>query len=900
MGPKRAPPKPPPKGQKTISSFFLPNTGAPSSSQTSTASPPVKTQSKIDSFMTTPKAKPAETPSVAPSSASSAFSPTPTAAAAVPDTAPLFDEDNDDAESVGFAVLIDPMVGTSSDYSSEEEDLPKCDVEKDAHGFEQEKTQVGKKITPAMPSDSDASTTPTAELSTDKENIEEAKRSKKDDKPQFAKPAPVSPAFSPLHDFDDDDDDEVLNGAKFLTAGKSTVMATPASSKVAAETPKTATRHSTRAKKPTSYSLAKLSKQSIIPTSVTSASSALASIMQPKKKAKTDFASRIAADRQKKEETHDRMKQLMDSMENDEVDPCKGDAVKAINAMTEDDEQNELLGSLVRESLSNGAAVKKVVVMFTKKDNMTQPMFDYPEEGGDEFTRMIYQAMKGSDGLQPFMVSNVFSDALLTGWNMPNVIPKGLFLQACFTSATEECVAASEVLKMILKLKLKDKCTPFYVVSFSTFTSALETFGFDPRLWNDPSASIQNFLVSLNKASDDRNYLAAHESFRVLNFGLCIELFAFFLIYRHSGYSSNEIFKTMTLLIKISMDGRLIRLLGNQIGDVVAILARWAIESEAHSYSASQSGLAKTSSFMLTDNFKRMADELVTFVGDDPVYQEMLLLSPSSALVGSGIVLFELKRYIAGRFVVLGGVEGGFKICDGEEGDLGVKEEEVQEANGAMVVDEEDVEMDVDGELNDGERKRKIPKKVDLQKIPSLRTSDSQDGHETFFDAMDASPTDLATSAKVESSNNSQDVTGTTAEAGASVVKDDIESVQDAHQSDGKVVNSAGRVVDLKNLLAVVKEYRVPPASTDFTRLASRMRTVSVAIGGVDAVREQVGEAEAMKIALKALHGKINDLKLALERTRAKHQIHMLSTWLQLSLPFRRNGTQSTLNFGKK
>ncbi|KAJ3047833.1 hypothetical protein HDU99_009350, partial [Rhizoclosmatium hyalinum] len=69
------------------------------------------------------------------------------------------------------------------------------------------------------------------------------------------------------------------------------------------------------------------------------------------------------------------------------------------------------------------------------------------------------------------------------------------------------------------------------------------------------------------------------------------------------------------------------------------------------------------------------------------------------------------------------------------------------------------------------------------------------------------------------------------------------------------------------NLTNVVSKYSVVPTRTDFMRLASRIQVLSVAVGGVSGVKENLADATEMKTVLDRMHGSISDTsQLAMDR----------------------------------
>ncbi|KAJ3076739.1 hypothetical protein HDU98_000619 [Podochytrium sp. JEL0797] len=90
----------------------------------------------------------------------------------------------------------------------------------------------------------------------------------------------------------------------------------------------------------------------------------------------------------------------------------------------------------------------------------------------------------------------------------------------------------------------------------------------------------------------------------------------------------------------------------------------------------------------------------------------------------------------------------------------------------------------------------------------------------------------------------------------------------------------------LAALTSIVSQYKVPPAKTDYVRLASRIQILAASVGGLVGIRQSPKESKELESILGKVHGSINDTQhLALDRIKAKETIHDLKTFIDLGLP---------------
>ncbi|KAJ3394545.1 hypothetical protein HDU84_007719 [Entophlyctis sp. JEL0112] len=105
---------------------------------------------------------------------------------------------------------------------------------------------------------------------------------------------------------------------------------------------------------------------------------------------------------------------------------------------------------------------------------------------------------------------------------------------------------------------------------------------------------------------------------------------------------------------------------------------------------------------------------------------------------------------------------------------------------------------------------------------------------------------------------------------------------------DGADSRAAAAPASLAQLADIVAQYSVHPATTDYVRLAWRVRVLGAAVGGVSGILSEDDATVPARLlaALNRLHSRICDTStLSMARTKVKEEIHDLKTWIELSLP---------------
>ncbi|KAJ3013407.1 UNVERIFIED_CONTAM: hypothetical protein HDU68_000711 [Siphonaria sp. JEL0065] len=272
---------------------------------------------------------------------------------------------------------------------------------------------------------------------------------------------------------------------------------------------------------------------------------------------------------------------------------------------------------------------------------------------------------------QEFLLSGALSRAVEnSNWYFPDSLSSWLFETACYSQSEFTASSAAKSLNVYFEHFSAEEGT-CWTISPYVLKDALASFGFSVDLFSSDARDITTFVKSLSK-SKQSNEVDEYNNYKLpaFNFSLCVELYTSSITNRWMHYPDRSLEDAFILLVKLSIDKRVIFATGNLLGKSVAKIARLLACQE----SASAGGIVDTA----PSSFQYIVQNLVDFAGTNPIWQDALICKPNSAFLGSiaaptssgcptrqGLgFLARVRREVAALCVVKGGATGGFKKLD--------------------------------------------------------------------------------------------------------------------------------------------------------------------------------------------------------------------------------------------
>ncbi|KAJ3019866.1 UNVERIFIED_CONTAM: hypothetical protein HDU68_010477 [Siphonaria sp. JEL0065] len=348
---------------------------------------------------------------------------------------------------------------------------------------------------------------------------------------------------------------------------------------------------------------------------------------------------------------------------------------KTRDAVDEDEDDEDLVKNEDEDDSSTSKKSNYVVYENKKRlQGAEAPRISLSFEcpANDKIGLEIGKSLKDTANCQEFLLSGVLSRAVEnSNWYFPDSISSWLFETACYSQSEFTASSAAKSLNVYFEHFSAEEGT-FWTISPYVLKDALASFGFSVDLFSSDARDITTFVKSLSK-SKQSNELEEYNNYKLpaFNFSLCVELYTSSITNRWMHYPDRSLEGAFILLVKLSIDKRVIFATGDLLCKSVAKIARLLACEE----SASAGGIVET----VPSSFQYIVQNLVDFAGTNPIWQDELVCKPNSALLGSiaapassgcptrqGIgFLARVRREVAALCVVNGGITGGFKKVDG-------------------------------------------------------------------------------------------------------------------------------------------------------------------------------------------------------------------------------------------
>ncbi|KAI9340323.1 hypothetical protein BDR26DRAFT_861709 [Obelidium mucronatum] len=292
----------------------------------------------------------------------------------------------------------------------------------------------------------------------------------------------------------------------------------------------------------------------------------------------------------------------------------------------------------------------------------------------DQIGQLVAKALEDTENCQDFLLSGALIRSVeKSNWYFPDSLSKWLFETACYSESQIMASAAAKNLNQYFESAEKGT----WIISPFVFKEVLASYGFSAKLCSEDvdGADVSLFVKALSRSKQSSD-LEKFNNYKLpaFNLSLCVELYVSSLTNRWMHYPERSLENAFQLLVKLSIDSRVVIATGDLLAKSVAKIARVLATQQQQA----EPGTGGDS----ISSFQYISQKLAEFAGSDPLWQDSLICKPNSALLGSiaaptssgcptrhGLeFIARIRREVAALCVLRAGVAGGFKkLGEGEQ-----------------------------------------------------------------------------------------------------------------------------------------------------------------------------------------------------------------------------------------